>query len=134
MARTEQPGWPEAMTQQAEFQDGPAISEGPVVLRRDTGKNPGGGVCAGIARYLQIDATFVRLIIVLLTMASGVGLPLYIAGYMVMPRAKDGERVNFAPGSVQLRNARLVALILTVALAIFAAVVSLIRVIGSVSG
>lgn len=134
MARMEQSGWPEAMHQQAEFQDRPTINEGPVVLRRATGKNPGGGVCAGVARYLQIDVTFVRLIIVLRTMASGVGLPLYIAGYMAIPRAKDGERTSFDLGSGQLRNARMVALILTIALAIFAAVVTLIQVIGSLSG
>lgn len=134
MAKMEQSGWPELMAQQAAFQDEPAFDERPVVLRRDTGKSPGGGVCAGIARYLQIDATFVRLAFVLLTMASGVGFLLYIAGHIVMPRAKEGERVSFAPGSVQLRNARLIALLLTIALAVFAAVVTLIRVIGSVVG
>jgi phage shock protein PspC (stress-responsive transcriptional regulator) len=41
-----------------------------------------GGVCAGIAKYLNLDATVVRLLFVLLAFISG-GVPA-IAGYIVL--------------------------------------------------
>lgn len=126
MARTEQAGWPESMIELAEPQEGPTFDEGPVVLRRDTGKNPGGGVCAGIARYVQIDVIFVRLAFVLLTIGSGIGIPIYIAAYALMPRAEEDDRVSFAPGSLQLRNARLAALLGIIALGIVAAIVTIV--------
>jgi phage shock protein PspC (stress-responsive transcriptional regulator) len=45
------------------------------------------GVCSGVARYLDIDVTLVRIIILLLTVyPPGVGLILYIACWIVMPR------------------------------------------------
>ena len=45
------------------------------------------GVCGGIAEYLNVDVTLVRLLFVLLTLAGGPGLILYIALAIVMPDA-----------------------------------------------
>lgn len=45
------------------------------------------GVCAGIADYLNVDATVVRLIMVALAFTS-VGIILYIAAAFLMP---EGE-------------------------------------------
>ncbi|RCK77699.1 MAG: hypothetical protein IGBAC_2008 [Ignavibacteriae bacterium] len=48
------------------------------------------GVCAGIAEYLEIDVTIVRLIFVLITLSSlGLGLFLYIILAIVMPQEKE---------------------------------------------
>jgi len=44
------------------------------------------GVCGGIAAYLNIDSVFIRLAFVLLALASGIGLPIYIILWIVMPR------------------------------------------------
>ena len=44
------------------------------------------GVCAGLADYLNVDVTLVRLAFVLLTLAGGPGLILYIALAIVMPQ------------------------------------------------
>jgi phage shock protein C len=45
------------------------------------------GVCSGIARYLGIDVTLVRIIIAVLAIwPPGVGLILYIVCWIVMPR------------------------------------------------
>lgn len=44
-----------------------------------------GGVCAGIAEYLNIDAVLVRLFFVLLVLFGGSGMLLYIILWIVMP-------------------------------------------------
>ena len=45
------------------------------------------GVCAGIARYLGIDVTLVRVIMIVLALwPPGTGLLLYVVCWIVMPR------------------------------------------------
>jgi len=43
------------------------------------------GVCGGLAEYFNVDATLVRLLFVILTLAGGPGLLIYIVLYFVMP-------------------------------------------------
>ena len=43
------------------------------------------GVCAGLGRYLGIDATVVRLIFVLLALFAAGGLLLYLILWLIMP-------------------------------------------------
>jgi len=43
------------------------------------------GVCGGLAAYLGIDPVLVRLAFVILLLASGVGLGIYIILWIVMP-------------------------------------------------
>lgn len=43
------------------------------------------GVCGGIANYFNIDATIVRLIMVILTLAGGSGIIFYIIAAVLMP-------------------------------------------------
>jgi phage shock protein PspC (stress-responsive transcriptional regulator) len=43
------------------------------------------GVAAGLADYLGMDSTLVRLIFVLLALAGGPGLLIYIILWIVMP-------------------------------------------------
>ncbi len=45
------------------------------------------GVCGGIAEYLNVDATVVRLIWVAVTLLGGAGLLAYIAAAILMPEA-----------------------------------------------
>lgn len=44
-----------------------------------------GGVCAGIADYFAVDPVLVRLIWVLLTLAGGAGILLYIIAWIIVP-------------------------------------------------
>jgi phage shock protein C len=44
-----------------------------------------GGVCGGLAQYLQLDPSVVRLIFVLLTLLGGPGLLLYIILLLIVP-------------------------------------------------
>ena len=43
------------------------------------------GVCGGIAEYIGIDPTLVRVIWVLITLMAGVGALLYLILWVVMP-------------------------------------------------
>ena len=47
------------------------------------------GVCGGIAEYLGIDATLVRLIWAAFTLLGGSGIILYIVAEIIMPRETD---------------------------------------------
>jgi phage shock protein C len=53
------------------------------------------GVCVGIADYLGIDATVVRLIFLALTLiTAGVAVLVYLAGWVVIP--EEGEDTSIA--------------------------------------
>ena len=47
------------------------------------------GVCGGLARYFDIDATLVRVVFVLLALFSGGGVLLYIILWLVMPESAE---------------------------------------------
>lgn len=49
-----------------------------------------GGVCGGLADYLRIDATVVRLFFLLLGLTTGVGLTLYLVLWIIMPYQGEG--------------------------------------------
>ena len=57
-------------------------------LYRSTKDRILGGVCAGVADYFDVDPTIVRLIWVLLTLAWGAGLLLYIIAWIIVPEQK----------------------------------------------
>ncbi len=57
------------------------------------------GVCAGLAVYLEMDVTLVRIIFVVLTLASGgFGVLAYLVMAVVMPVAGHGDFVKDAKG------------------------------------
>jgi len=45
-----------------------------------------GGVAGGLAEYFNLDPTLVRLIFVLLALAGGPGIILYLILWIIMPR------------------------------------------------
>jgi len=49
------------------------------------------GVCSGLGDYLAIDPVWIRLFFVLITLTSGVGIPIYIAMWLVVPQ-EDGSQ------------------------------------------
>jgi phage shock protein C len=52
------------------------------------------GVCGGIAEYFGVDPTLVRLIWVLITLAWGAGLILYIVAWLIMPEEEGEEETR----------------------------------------
>jgi phage shock protein PspC (stress-responsive transcriptional regulator) len=61
-----------------------------------------GGVCVGLADWLRVDVTLVRLAFMLLTLAWGAGLVLYLLGWVLLPEA--GAPVAGGPRRVIRRN------------------------------
>ena len=57
------------------------------------------GVCNGIAAYVNIDPTLVRLAFVLLTILWGTGLLVYVVMAIVVPEARSPEEKAAASGS-----------------------------------
>ena len=51
-----------------------------------------GGVCGGLGDYFDIDSNLVRLVFVVLAAASGVGVLIYIALWLIVPQADVEER------------------------------------------
>lgn len=58
---------------------------GPKQLRRSRTDRYIGGVCGGVATYLNMDATLVRILTVVLTLFTGVPVVLYLVALFLMP-------------------------------------------------
>ena len=65
-------------------------------LRRSAGDRMLGGVAGGIARYLGVDATVVRVVIAALTLLNGVGAALYLAAWLLIPADGDDQSIAAA--------------------------------------
>ena len=62
------------------------------------------GVALRIARRLQVDALWIRLAFVLLTLGGGIGLPLYLVGWVLLADSDDGAvlRVRTGRGALEV--------------------------------
>jgi phage shock protein PspC (stress-responsive transcriptional regulator) len=60
------------------------------------------GVAAGIARYLDVDVTVVRILFAVLAVFGGAALPIYLAGWLLIP--EDGADQSIAAGWFQPRT------------------------------
>lgn len=58
------------------------------------------GVCGGIAAYLGIDSVLVRGLFILLLFASGIGFPIYVILWFIMPR----ENYEGQPNATMLHD------------------------------
>lgn len=52
------------------------------------------GVCGGLAEYIDIDSTLVRLVWVLLTFCAGLNIIVYIVAAIIMPNKPAGYYNN----------------------------------------
>lgn len=50
------------------------------------------GVCGGIADYLNIDATVIRLLWAILVLCAGTGILAYILCAIIIPRNPDSQK------------------------------------------
>lgn len=60
-------------------------------LRRSRNQKMLAGVCGGIAKYFELDATLVRAAFVLLSAITGAGIIAYLVLIMVIPQEKFNE-------------------------------------------
>ncbi len=62
------------------------------------------GVAAGVADYLGVDVTIVRIILAVLTVMGGAGIPIYLAGWLLIP--EEGAGQSLASELIQSLSAR----------------------------
>ena len=62
-------------------------------LRRPNAGRVVAGVAEGLARYFGVDTTLVRIAFVVLTVAGGAGIPLYLAGLLLIPGEGHGQSI-----------------------------------------
>ena len=79
-------------TTQSQTPAGP-VSRPP--LRRPTLRNGRmlAGVCAGIADYLAVDATIVRVAFAVFTFLGGAGIPAYLACLLLIPEEGSDQSI-----------------------------------------
>jgi phage shock protein PspC (stress-responsive transcriptional regulator) len=77
---------PQASTDQSDRRREPS-GFGPEhpALRRPYQDRMLAGVASGLARYFGVDVTIVRIAFAVLTVAGGAGIPLYLAGVLLIP-------------------------------------------------
>ena len=78
---------------------------GRTALRRPYEDRMLAGVAAGLARYFGVDTTIVRIAFVVLTIVGGAGIPLYLAGLLLIPdEGSDQSIAGSIIESLQNRN------------------------------
>jgi len=74
-----------------------AVTGGPKKLMRSSTDKKLGGVCAGLAEYLDMDTTLVRVLWLLVVLCGGTGILLYVILWLVLPLAPPPVYVTAAP-------------------------------------
>ena len=76
----------------------------PTALRRPVQDSVVAGVAAGLARYSGVDVMMIRLAFVALTIVGGAGIPLYLAGLLLIP--EEGSEVSIAGSFIESLRSR----------------------------
>jgi phage shock protein PspC (stress-responsive transcriptional regulator) len=84
--------------------EGTARDHERTALRRAVQDRMVGGVAAGVARYLGVDVTIVRIAFAVLIVFSGAGIPLYLAGLLLIP--EEGSDQSIASSFIESRRTR----------------------------
>jgi phage shock protein C len=80
------------------------VSAGLRPLRRPARDRMLAGVGAGLARHFGVDVTIVRVVLAVLVVVGGAGLPLYLAGWLLIP--DEGSEQSIASEFIQSLSAR----------------------------
>ena len=73
-------------------------------LRRPVQDSVVAGVAAGLARYLGVDVMIIRLAFVVLTIVGAAGIPLYLAGLLLIP--EEGSDRSIASSLIESLRSR----------------------------
>jgi phage shock protein PspC (stress-responsive transcriptional regulator) len=91
---------------EARLYAGPPFRTGPrcTALRRSVQDSVVAGVAAGLARYVGVDVMIIRLAFVVLTIVGGAGIPLYLAGLLLIP--EEGSDQSIASSLIESLRSR----------------------------
>ncbi|HLX51078.1 MAG TPA: PspC domain-containing protein [Streptosporangiaceae bacterium] len=73
-------------------------------LERATNGRMLAGVAAGAARYLGVDPTLLRILFAVLVVVGGIGIPLYLACWLLIP--EEGQSQSIASELIQSFQAK----------------------------
>lgn len=76
-----------------EANNGPAPTA-PRRLQRSRNNRWIAGVAGGLGDYFKVDATMVRLAFVALTIFWGIGIPLYLFAWLIVPREGEADSIG----------------------------------------
>lgn len=76
-------------------------------LRRSRTDRVIAGVCGGIGQYFGVDTVLVRIAFVVLAIAGGSGVLLYVVAWVLMPEVPEGEEVVEEAGRERTEDLRL---------------------------
>jgi phage shock protein C len=98
-------------------------------VRRSRSDRIIGGVCAGLAKYFELDPVIVRLLFVVLALAQGAGVLLYFVLLVALPEEQVGEPASApaaeAPANGSRQRRGVLAGALLVALGAYLLIVNL---------
>ena len=63
-----------------------------------------GGVCGGIAEKYDLDPSLVRLATLVIVLTAGIGLPLYLAAWLIVPPESELENQEQAPDTTETED------------------------------
>jgi len=63
-----------------------------------------GGVCGGLAEKYDLDSSLVRLATLVIVLTAGIGLPLYLAAWLIVPPESELENHDQAPDTAETGN------------------------------
>src|ERR1700727_2819686 len=93
---------PEDITTESERTTPPAPER--ALLRRSYTDRMLGGVAGGLANYFAVDPMIVRIAFVVLTVVGGAGIPLYLAGLLLIP--DEGSDQSIASALIESLQSR----------------------------
>jgi phage shock protein PspC (stress-responsive transcriptional regulator) len=94
---------PDSTTTSEPGRDTRPVPERPL-LRRSYSNHMLGGVAGGLARYFGVDPTLVRIAFVVATLIGGAGVPLYLAGLLLIP--DEGSNQSLAGSFIESLQSR----------------------------
>ena len=63
-------------------------------MYRSTADSMLGGVCGGLGAYFEFDPNLIRLIFVVLAIVPGIGIPAYLALWLLVPEESETEKTS----------------------------------------
>jgi phage shock protein PspC (stress-responsive transcriptional regulator) len=93
---------PESTTTRSEQDHRPVPERGQ--LRRSYDDRMLGGVAGGLARYFGVDTMIVRIAFAVLVVVGGAGIPLYLAGLLLIP--EEGSDQSIASSLIESLQSR----------------------------
>ena len=91
---------------EARLHAGPPFGTGSrrTALRRPVQGSVVAGVASGLARYLGVDVVIIRLAFAVLAIVGGAGIPLYLAGLLLIP--EEGSDQSIAGALIESLQSR----------------------------